>query len=244
MKLNGICRSLRVANYRMMGKILGFIFCLLMTTPYIYSQSGTVTDVDGNVYRTIRIGGQVWMAENLNATRYNDGTTINHVPDNATWSDMDSGAWCWYSNDAKYEKPYGKLYNWHAISKGDICPQGWHIPTETDIGNTSEWKTLIFQLGGPDIAGRRLKERGTAHWLAPNIGARNDTGFNGVPGGSRRADGAFDGVRFEGLYWTTMELNVLEYSWARSRILLYDSTRIDYFDGDKRMGLSVRCVKD
>ena len=211
---------------------------------FTFCQANVVRDIDGNVYRTVRIGSKIWMAENLKTTRYSDGRSIEQLTDDVRWSTTSSPAWCWYSNDASYENPYGRLYNWYAISESNLCPNGWHIPSESEVDNNSEWSTLINRLGGASQAGGKLKESGYAHWLNPNVRATNATGFTGLPGGSRKKDGTFDGVRFEGLWWNTLERNAWGFSWSRCRILFYDSNRIDYFDGDKRMGLSVRCVKD
>ncbi len=227
-----------------MKRIQLIVFSLPFWMTLAYSQTGTVSDVDGHEYKTVRIGNQIWMAENLKTSRYRDGSLIEWVTDNTTWRNRTSGAWCWYSNDRAFEIAYGKLYNWYAISRGNLCPSGWHVPSDSDINNNSEWSTLITRLGGSDIAGGKMKERGTHHWLLPNVGATNRSGFNGLPGGSRGADGTFDGVRFEGFWWNTMERDVWGFSWSRSRILFYNSERIDYFDGDKRMGLSIRCIKD
>ena len=225
-----------------MIKILLINIFFLLFLSFAYSQSGTVSDIDGNVYKTVRIGNQVWMAENMRTSRYRGGSQIGQVTDNTTWSSMNSGAWCWYSNDPNHESTYGKLYNWYAISSGNLCPTGWHIPSESENNQKSEWNSLIRQLGGVNKAGGKMKERGRNQWLNPNLGATNRSGFTGRPGGSRRADGTYDGIRFEGLWWNASDRDLLEFSWSRSRILFYDSERIDYFDGDKRMGLSVRCV--
>jgi uncharacterized protein (TIGR02145 family) len=218
------------------------ILALTLLWTLSYGQTNnTLTDIDGNVYKVIKIGQELWMAENLRTTRYNDGSPINHVIDNSQWRGLNSGAWCSYGNKETNDKTYGKLYNWYATSRGNLCPTGWHLPNENE--GESEWNSLIRTLGGNAEAGGKMKERGYDHWLNPNVNASNQSGFNGLPGGSRGADGTFDGIGFEGLWWSTFEQNILEFSWSRSRILFFDSQRLDYFDGDKRMGLSVRCVK-
>jgi len=183
------------------------------------------------------------MAENLRTTKFNDGRPVLQVTDNVSWSNMTSPAWCWYGNDSGHDQVYGKLYNWYAISNGNICPAGWHVPTDADDNSASEWTTLLSHLGGSGVAGGKMKEQGFNHWLQPNVGANNTSGFSGLPGGSRQPNGIFDGIRFEGLWWNNLKRNLLEFTWSRSRILFYDSNRVDYFDGDERMGLSVRCVK-
>lgn len=224
-----------------MSKIYFSIFSFIVLCCGIDAQK-TITDIDGNVYKTVRIGQDLWMAQNLRTTKYNDGTEIQHVLDQSVWSSLATGAWCWYGNKKENEEPYGKLYNWYALADNRLCPVGWHIPSENQT--KSEWNDLIKRLGGEYIAGGKMKARGTQYWLNPNVGATNSNGFSGLPGGTRSADGYFDGIRFEGLWWSFSEKNILEYTWSRSRNLFFDSGRIDYFDGDKRMGLSVRCVKD
>ncbi len=216
--------------------ILVSCFCL-------YSQTNSVTDIDGNTYKTVRIGDQIWMAENLRTSKFNDGSQIAQVTDNTSWSQTRSSAWCWFGNDSNHDKVYGKLYNWYAVANDNLCPTGWHLPTEAHGSEGSDWATLIRTLGGSDQAGGKLKQQGFNFWLAPNIGANNQAGFLGLPGGSRQANGVFDGIRFEGMWWNSLNSSLLEFTWSRSRILLFDSDRVDYFDGDKRMGLSVRCIK-
>lgn len=105
-------------------------------------EMGTVTDVEGNVYKTVKIGNQWWMAENLKTTRYSDGTKIPHVPDSLMWINLTTPAYCCYHNDAiTYKNTYGALYNWFTINTGKLAPKGWHIPTDV------EWTALINNLG-------------------------------------------------------------------------------------------------
>lgn len=123
---------------------------------------GTMTDQEGNVYKTITIGTQTWMAENLRTTTYNDGTVIPNVTDNDEWADLSTPAYCWYDNDsATYAQTYGALYNWYTVATDSLCPTGWHVPTD------AEWTILTDTLGGLTIAGGLLKETGTTHWTAP-----------------------------------------------------------------------------
>lgn len=141
---------------------------------------GTVTDADGNVYNTINIGGQVWMLENLKTTKYRNGVSIPNVTDNASWGSLTSGATCSYNNDEANVAIYGRLYNWYAATDvNNIAPSGWHLPSMAD------WDQLRNYLGGPDIAGGKVKETGYAHWGTPNSGADNSSGFTALPGGSR-----------------------------------------------------------
>jgi uncharacterized protein (TIGR02145 family) len=127
---------------------------------------GEVSDIDGNYYKTIQIGSQIWMAENLKTTRYNDGSNIPLVTDNTAWSNLTTPGYCWYNNDAAtYKNVYGALYNWYAVNTGKLCPSGWHVPSEY------EWTLLVNYLGGVYAAGGKLKETGTTHWYSPNAGA-------------------------------------------------------------------------
>jgi len=108
----------------------------------------TVTDIDGNVYHIVAIGTQVWMAENLKTTKYNDGTFIPLVTDSTAWGNLSTPGYCWYNNDAAtYKNTYGALYNWFTVNTGKLSPKGWHIPSDT------EWETLITYLGGESLAG-------------------------------------------------------------------------------------------
>jgi uncharacterized protein (TIGR02145 family) len=120
------------------------------------SSSGTVTDIDGNVYQTVTLGGQVWMAENLKVTRYRNGDPIPCVNDASAWSGLSTGAYCHYNNDFNNAAIYGRLYNWYAVSDSrNIAPGGWHVPTDT------EWQTLVDLLGGSSVAGGKMKTTGT-----------------------------------------------------------------------------------
>jgi len=143
-----------------------------------------VTDIDGNVYHIVTIGTQVWMVENLKTTKFRDGSSIPNVTDAEEWvghGELHSGAYCNYDNTAANSNTYGSLYNWYAVvDERNICPTGWHIPSE------AEWATLIAYLGGQDVAGGKMKEAGTAHWSTPNTGASNSSGFTALPGGSRQ----------------------------------------------------------
>ena len=140
---------------------------------------GTVTDVDGNVYNTVTIGTQCWLQENLKTTKYKDGTSIPLVTDNSAWGSLSTPGYCWYNNDDTYKNTYGALYNYYTVLTNNLCPSGWHVATER------EWSTLVTYLGGASIAGGKLKESGTTHWVTPNTGANNETGFIALPGGRR-----------------------------------------------------------
>jgi uncharacterized protein (TIGR02145 family) len=194
----------------------------------------TVTDIDGNVYKTVKIGNQIWMAENLKTTRYNDGTPIPNVTDNIEWCNLlTTGAYCYYDNYYSNNAIYGKLYNWYAVGTGKLAPKGWHVPTD------AEWETLITYLGGEDIAGGKMKS--TNYWKSPNKGASNSSGFNGLPAGWR-SDGVGDFFDIgEGSYfWSST-------NWAKAWFcnLEFDNSEANRYDFRwKWSGFSVRCVRD
>ena len=209
--------------------------------------TGKVTDIDNNVYNTVIIGTQEWMAENLKTTKYNDGTAIPNITVDATWAAATTGAYCDYSNIPANSTIYGRLYNWYAednntatnvASNGgkNVCPTSWHVPTDT------EWTTLTTYLGGESVAGGKLKETGTTHWLSPNMGATNETGFTALSGGYRYSGGSFYYIGNSCGWWSSTE-NSTSSAWLRS--MGYNSTSVNRYGGDdKRFGFSVRCVKD
>lgn len=201
------------------------------------ASSETVTDIDGNIYKTVTIGTQIWMAENLKTTKYNDGTAIQLVTDNTVWKNSASPAYCWYKNDeGTYKNTYGALYNWYAVSTGKLSPSGWHVPSD------SEWTTLISFLGGDAVSGGKLKEMGTAHWLSPNSGATNENGFSALPGGCKVTDSRlFVGIGEAGFFWSCISA---QNAMAWYRQILYDTTTSMQINEFKTTGQSVRCVKD
>jgi len=199
-------------------------------------------DYDGNYYNTIKIGNQIWMAENLKTTKYNDGTAIPNVTDNTAWAALTTPAYCWYNNnEAAYKATYGALYNWYTVdvtSNGgkNVCPTGWHVPTD------AEWTTLTTYLGGVDVAGGKLKETGTTHWTTPNTGATNETGFTALPGGYRHLDGTFNNIGDLGYWWSATEYSAT-LAWNRSLTYNYSNVIRSYLNY-KKYGYSVRCVRD
>jgi uncharacterized protein (TIGR02145 family) len=195
----------------------------------------TVTDVDGNVYRTVRIGNQVWMAENLRTTKFNDGTPIPHVTDGSVWDDLETPGYCWYNNDISNKATYGGMYNWYAVNKGKLAPEGWHVPTK------EEWMTLIDYLGGEEVAGGKLKEVGTSHWASPNAGATDETGFTALPSGYRGGGGMFWHLGGACFWWSATEESTGK-AWRCS--INYSNSFMDIGSQYITHGWSVRCVKD
>ena len=195
-----------------------------------------LSDLDGNQYSTVKIGTQTWMAENLKTTKYNSGASIPIISDNTEWKNNATGAYCWYDNDStNYSKPFGALYNWYVVETGNLCPTGWHVPSDL------EWTTLIEYLGGESVAGGKLKETGTSHWLAPNEGATNETGFTAVPGSSRWYDGQFPSLGNKAYWWSSTENGAC---CAFNMYIPNEAGSAAIYDGDKESGASVRCLKD
>ncbi len=197
---------------------------------------GSMIDQEGNVYKTIVIGTQEWMAENLNTSIYRNGNTIANITDNAEWAGLSTGAWCNYNNENQYECPYGKIYNGYALGDSrNICPSGWHIPSDT------EWVTLTDYLGGVDFAGLKMKTIGTQYWNIPNMNSTNESGFSGLPSGSRDSDGEFIFFGSFGTMWSSLEFSSI-YFWFRQ--LKYNTGNISRGFALKTYGFSVRCIKD
>lgn len=212
-------------------------------------------DIDGNSYKTVKIGNMVWMAENLRVTRFRDGQAIPNISDANAWSQLgnatNKSAWVFYNNDARYDQPYGKLYNWYAVMDArGLAPKGWHIPTN------EEWIALGAALGGAKQAGGKMKtfgtiEAGNGLWKSPNKNATNSSGFSAVPTGERAADGTFDGMGLRARWWTTnnwegdpFNLYSLNTTIYGSQAILFNSTGENVDSYNVLAGLAVRCVKD
>lgn len=200
------------------------------------------SDGDGNDYPVVETGKgdekcpqQFWMGANLKTTTYYDKTPIPLITDNIIWSRLESEAYCWYDNKIYNKDIYGGLYNWFVINSGKLCPQGWHVPTDHD------WTVLIYYLDGNGVAGGKLKESGISHWLSPNTGATNISGFTARPGSYRTEDGAFHTPGDTGLWWSG---TVNEVSNAWSRAMFYNNDDVKRTFHSFKSGLSVRCVKD
>ncbi|HPF01964.1 MAG TPA: FISUMP domain-containing protein [Bacteroidales bacterium] len=208
-------------------------------------------DGSGNTYPVVNIGSakgepvnygpgeekgvQIWMAENLKTSIFNDGTAISNVTGGAAWSTSTGPAWCWYNNTPG---DYGMLYNWHAVETKKLCPAGFRVPTD------EEWQALVQYLGGAMAAGGKLKETGNAHWADPNSGATNSSGFSAFGGGWRNAaDGSFTELQSSGYYWTSTMVNITN---ACYRCMLSSGSAIYGYmsEVDQKFGFSVRCIKE
>ncbi|MFC1725743.1 FISUMP domain-containing protein [candidate division KSB1 bacterium] len=222
------------------------LITLFFTVP-LFGQAGIVTDIDGNVYNTIKIGSQWWMVENLKVTRYSNGDSIEHVTNDAEWAGLSSGAYCSYDNNTSNSDIYGFLYNWYAVNDSRrIAPEGWHVPTDDD------WKELEMYLGisqseadstgwhGTDEGGKLKAD--TTLWNSPNEGATNETGFSAIPGGFRaQGDGVCHYIGSYAHFWSATEYSSI-YAWYRH--LDYSFSGICRDKYDKKHGFSVRCIKD
>jgi len=183
----------------------------------IQNHAQTVTDIDGNVYNTVTIGTQVWMAENLRVTHYGNGDPIPNIKDDSVWNSLcdpyyltGTGARCYWNDDSvSYASDYGALYNYYTIADSrKIAPVGWHVPSLYD------WVILRDYLG-PDSAGGKLKEAGTTHWQSPNTDATNETGFTALPG-------SFNGIGQKCTLWSTTIANS-HWLWMWSPNMEYNS---------------------
>lgn len=205
----------------------------------------TLEDQQGNVYKTVRIGGKVWMAENLRATHYAGGSEIT----GRYWfeTDINGDNEINAEDSALYVDTYGFLYDWNAVMNGasssdtnpsgvqGVCPDGWHVPGK------QEWEMLRDTLGGYDVAGGKLKEAGSEHWNSPNVGATNETGFTGLPGGNRAETGFFYQWGYNAYYQTSTEYTATD-SYVM-RFFDHNDNMSTYF-WEKASGASVRCVKN
>lgn len=192
-----------------------------------------VTDKNGRTYKTVKIGKQEWMAENLNVNAYRNGDSITQVQDPRKWSNLSTGAWCYYDNKPENGSKQGKLYNWFAVndSRG-LAPAGWHIPSD------EEWTQLINFLGGEEAGGATLRNQ--KNWKMEGKD-QNNIGFEGLPSGSRDIDGTFSGIGNNCEWWSATESNTYN-SWFRFLNNYFSNAGKGNYD--KLSGFSVRCIKD
>ena len=214
--------------------ILVFLFgnCKKETTT---ATAVTVYDVDGNTYSAVKIGTQTWLTTNLKTTKYKDGILVAPTTDNIAWKNLSIGGYSWYNNDVSNKSVYGGLYNWTAVSTGNLCPAGYHVPTDAD------WTILSDYLGGDAVSGGKMKETGTSHWLS-NTGATNESGFLALPGGSRSGTTGIFSNLGNGSGWWSSTGNGSSSSWLRS--VDSNSSHLSRTSDVNNSGYSVRCVKD
>jgi uncharacterized protein (TIGR02145 family) len=203
---------------------------------------GSMTDQEGNSYRTTVIGNQVWMAENLKVNHYRNGDIIQNISTTNQWINLTSGGFCWYNNDSQFDCPWGKLYNWYAvIDDRGLCPIGWHVPTK------QEFIILIDNLGG-DIPTTSYKMMSSSDsWGAYRFEALNSNGLSIIPTGVRDGqNGLFSGQN-NGTYLWTSDDDLLNPGFELASILTFtpgSSMALVGFTYPKKSGLSVRCLKD
>jgi uncharacterized protein (TIGR02145 family) len=219
------------------------------------ASAGTVTDVDGNVYQTVKIGNQVWMAENLRVTRFNDGTAIPLDTSTVTWNNDTTPKYCFYNNTTSADsiKKYGALYNWYAVNTGKLAPVGWHVPTD------SEWEVMQCYLvingynydGTTDTTNNNIAKSLAAKtdWytyptpgtIGCDLTKNNNSGFSALPGGYRYYDGYFNFQSNNGGWWSTTDYNA-SFAWFRD--LYYGGDVLGEYPTNKGCGISVRLVRD
>jgi uncharacterized protein (TIGR02145 family) len=206
---------------------------------YIFkTYTGILTDIDGNEYYTVTIRHQVWMAQNLNTTKYNDGTAIPNVTDNTAWASLTTGAYSDYNNTPAYSTTYGygRLYNWFTVDNNaatnmasnggkNVCPNGWHVPSNV------EWSYLEYL-----SEGGKLKETGRTHWRTTNREATNESGFTAIPGGYRTQIGSYHDLGYYGYWWSS--------SFASGRAVGYPYVDVSQVNWNARCGFSLRCLQD
>lgn len=208
----------------------------------------SVADIDGNVYKTIEIGTQEWMAENLKTTRFNNGDDIPLIGDDNSMDYLITPGYSWYeSNETVFKDIYGGYYNWFAVNTGKLCPSGWHVPTD------EEWKVMEMYLGMSreeadamgyrgTTAGSAIKESGTINWVEESAAASNESGFTGLPGGSRYGSSGGEGI--VGMFWADTEFYPDPYNWGYMRWLLSGDSWIGRSELPKRSAINVRCIKN
>ncbi len=205
-------------------------FQLFLYTIFVlsYSSFGQVRDIDGNTYKTVQIGDQIWMAENLKVTHFNDGTAIKLVKDSSSWDRLNFPAYCFYENNSS--SPYGALYNFYAVETEKLCPVGWHVPSNY------EWNTLIKTIGGEQKAGEMLKAtyswENNASWCH-SMNGKNSVGFNILRSGVRGTAGRFS--------------NSGAYFWSSDQSNHYFFCSETMSSGDfikESAGYSIRCAQD
>jgi len=216
----------------------------------LYNIIGTLRDArDGQVYKTVKIGSQIWMAENLKAVVLNDGTPLNLIKDNDISYSKTAG-YCFYDNDTSYHRTYGALYNWYAVKTGKICPIGWHVPS------ISNWIELSLHLdantqqgtiGKNNIHSQTVggKLKNTYGWNSPNINANNESNFSALPGGYRIENGAFVNKGIYSFWWSSNEAPPSFGGHFAIYFFLYnkDSALSSYFS-EMLDAFSLRCIKD
>jgi uncharacterized protein (TIGR02145 family) len=200
-------------------------------------QYGTMSDQQGNTYKTILIGNQEWMAENLNTSIYRNGDQIPTGLTSSQWANATTPAWCYYGDNPSYQCPHGKLYNWYAVADSrNLCPVGWHVPTD------AEWQSMANILGGLGVAGGKMKSAGLTYWTSGNAGGTNLSGFSAIASGNRSYNGSSANLGTLHTFWSsTPDISTVDAVLFR---LHSGQSKLERFVWNNRFGFSVRCKKD
>jgi uncharacterized protein (TIGR02145 family) len=231
------------------------VLCLLFLE-FIFllpaSSQKRVKDIDGNVYRTVKIGNQIWIAENLKTIHYSDGRYIHNVADSADWNSLNTGAYCFYANDSISNRDInGALYNWYAVQVGKLCPAGWHVPSHKEWDDYANYlKNNGFgYLENRDEIGKSIATKiNWVYWQKPgtpgnNQGINNSSGFSACPSGYRYNYGKFNDMNLYGTWWSSTESEYSKLN-AWSRGVYYKEGTINRSTNNKNCGFSIRCLKD
>ena len=198
------------------------------------------TDIDGNTYKSVIIGEQEWMAENLRTAKYNDGTSIPNVTNDTVWTFDTTAAWCIYDNDSQYDSIHGKLYNWYAVETGKLCPTGWHVPTDAEWTVLKDYLTADGHIGSEGKALKATSGWGDGYEGVSGIGT-DDYGWKGLPGGGRDSNGDFYSIGGLGGWWSSSQ-RLTNSAWLRG--LGYGDGIVARDSANKGDGFSVRCLRD
>jgi len=234
-------------------KTLFFAFLLSACLVSADDNTSSVTDIDGNVYTTVKIGNQVWTVENLRTTKYNDGTPIPLVTDSAAWGKLTTPGYCYYDNTTHADsiKKYGALYNWYAVDTKKLAPKGWHVPTDAEwtilqnylIANGYNWDgTKTDDKIAKSMAAKTDWKTGVdAGTIGNDLAKNNRSGFSALPGGYRDYSGSFYDFGIRGYWWSASEIDA---SNACYRRLLCGNGHLNRSLLDKSCGFSVRLFRD
>ena len=211
------------------------------------------TDIDGNTYKAVKIGTQVWMAENLKTIKYNDGTAIPNINDATAWAALTTPAYCWYNNATTYKATYGALYNWYVANAANggknVCPTGWHVPADAEWTTLTDYLTANgygYEGSGNDIGKSMASTSGwTADGTLGTVGndqaSNNRSGFTALPGGARTVGGEFFAISYYGYWWSSTGGSAAD---AVSREMYCNFSYVYSIDSGKQSGFSVRCLRD
>jgi len=224
-------------------KIQMLLAIALFALQGLNAQTDSITDIDGNVYKTIVIGSQWWMAENLKVSKYNNGDDIPHLTDATEWAETEEGAYCYYGNRSSFADTYGNLYNWYTTQdERGVCPSGWHIATDED------WITMEKYLGMSDSEAERMTAwRGTdegGKLKDESFGGTNSSGFTALATGYRDPEGIFKAMGTDNDYWTSTPYDNAGNTEGVLHGLLNTQSSVVRNFHVPGYGFCIRCVRD